>query len=130
MPYDLRLIRELCGELGLRSRLVPDDSVEVDLGGDTVLCFVNAEDEKDCLVGFKGTGWHFHGDLPFTDKHRYVTELNYLDILTGLKEGTVLICERWKSGSLTDRWLVHSEFNDELRYVQLGEELRIWRAPR
>ena len=95
-----------------------------------MLCFVNAEYEKDCLIGFKDTGWHFHDDLGFIDKHGHVTELNYLDILTGLREGRVLVCERWESGSLTDRWLVHSEFNNELRYMQEGQELRIWKAPR
>jgi hypothetical protein len=128
--YDLKLVHELCGELGLRSQVIPGDSVEVDLGGEAVLCFINSEHEKDCLVGFKDTPWHFHDGLCFADARGHVTELNYLDVLTALKEGKVLVCEQRKSGSLTDRSLVHSEFNDELRYMQDGDELRIWRAPR
>ena len=130
MRYDLRLIHELCGELNLRSSIVADDFLEVDLGGDAVLCFVNSEDDKDCLIGFKGTPWHAHDDFVFTDQRGYVTQLNYLDVLTGLREGKVLVCERWRSASLADRWLVHSEFNDELNYMQEGDEIRIWKAPR
>jgi hypothetical protein len=128
--YDLRLIQELCIELNLRSSIVADDSVEVDLGADALLCFVNSQNDKDCLVGFKGTPWHAHDDLVFTDHRGYFTKLNYLDVLTGLREGKVLVCELWHSAALADRWLVHSQFNDELRYMRDGDEIRIWRAPR
>jgi len=60
--YDLKQVQELCAELGLRSSVVvekPADWAEVDLGGDTVLCVVNAAHDKDCLVGFKGTAGTF-----------------------------------------------------------------------
>ena len=70
MRYELKQVQELCGELGLRSSVVveePAEWAEVDLGGDAVLCFVNAAHDKDCLVGFKGTGWHFHDDFVFED---------------------------------------------------------------
>ena len=82
MRYDLKQVEELCGQLGLRSRVVLeelDEWAEVDLGGQAVLCFVNAEYDKDCLVGFKGTDWHFHDD--FTVLARDLgssTRLNYL----------------------------------------------------
>jgi hypothetical protein len=128
--YDLKLIHELCGELGLRSRIVSDESVEVDLGGDAILCFCNAALEKDCLIEFRDTPWHQHDDFLPTDCRGHYLVLDYLDLLTGLKEGKVLVCERWKSGLLEDRWLIHSEFNCECRYIRQGEELRVWRAPR
>ena len=130
LRYDLQLIHELCSELNLRSTVVSDDLLELDLGGDAVLCFVNSKDEKDCLIGFKGTPWHAHDDFVFTDDRGYVTQLNYLDVLTGLKEGKVLVCELWHSGSLSDPWLVHCEFNDELNYMQEGDEIRVWKAPK
>jgi hypothetical protein len=130
MRYDMRLIHKLCGELDLRSRMVRDDCLEIDLGSNAVLCFVNSENEKDCLVGFKGTPWHAHGDFVFTDHRGQFTQLNYLDVLTGLREGRVLVCELWRSASLADRWLVHAEFNDELDYMQESDEIRIWKAPR
>jgi hypothetical protein len=115
----------------LRSRIVSDESVEVDLGGDAVLCFENSEYEPDCLIAFKGeTRWHVHDQFLFDDCRGNVIELNYLDLLTGLKEGKVLVAELWKSGVLTDRWLFHSEFNRDFKYMQEGEEIRVWRAPR
>lgn len=87
-----------------------------DLGGDAILCFSNGALEQDCLIEFKDssgtwTPWHHHDEFLATDRQGYFIELNYLDLLTGLKEGKVLVCERWKSGLLEDRWLIHSEFN-------------------
>ena len=130
MRYDLPLIHDLCAELRLRSTVVSDERLEVHLGGDAVLCFVNSENDQDCLVGFKDTPWHAHDDFTFHDRRGYCTELNYLNLLTGLKEGKVLVCELWQLGVLTDRWLLHSEFNDEFRYMNEGDEIRTWRAPK
>lgn len=86
------------------------------MGGDAILCFSNGALEQDCLIEFKDssgtwTPWHHHDEFLATDRQGYFIELNYLDLLTGLKEGKVLVCERWKSGLLEDRWLIHSEFN-------------------
>jgi hypothetical protein len=128
--YDLQLIQELCVELQLRSAALSAEEVEVDLGGGAVLCFVNSEHDQDCLVGFKGTPWHAHDDFTFHDRQGNCVELNYLDVLTGLKEGKVLVCERWQSGLLADRWLLHAELHDEFRYINEGEEVRVWKAPR
>ena len=130
MRYDLKLVQELCDELGLRNAFA-DDVVEVDLGAGAVLCFVNAEQERDCLVGFKGGEWHAHDDFVFHDSRRNMgLRMNYLDVLTGLKDGTVLVCEQWKSGLLVERRLIHAEFNDESQAMPEGDELRIWRAPK
>jgi hypothetical protein len=130
MRYDLPLIQGFCRAAGWRSTGVSDASLEIDLGGDAVLCFQKVESEDDCAFGFKGTAWHTHGDLMFADRCGNYIEMNYLEVLSALKEGKVLVAERWQNGRLTERWLVHCEYNDELNYMQLGEETRIWRAPR
>ena len=128
MRYDLELIYQLCRETGLPARVVGDRGVEVDLGQGAVLCFQNAEREEDCLIGFRDAEWHTHDDLMFSDPRGHYIELDYLDLLTGLKEGRVLVCEREVEGRTVDRWLIHSEFNDELRYLDEGERIIIRRA--
>ena len=128
MRYDLSLIYELCQEIGLSARLHPD-RVTVDVGRGAVLCFQNAEREEDCLIGFLDTPWHTHDDLSFVDARGYYIELNnYLDVVVGLMEGRLLICERVVDGRIIDRWLVHSEFNDEFRSLDQVEQIVVRRA--
>jgi hypothetical protein len=52
-----------------------------------------------------------------------------MDVLIGLTDGTVLLCERWYQGVLKDRSLVHRDFVDEFRFLEVDEEVRI-RRPR
>jgi len=140
MRYDLKQIQELCGQLGLRSSVVVEEPAEcarVDLGGHAVLCFVNAEDDEDCLVGFKGTGWHFHDDFVFEDRDRRVEiRLNYLDLLRRIKNGQIVVLEHWTLGQLHSRELLHSDSEYVLHCItavqaeEAGAEIRIWRAPR
>ena len=128
MRYDFTLINELCGELGLSSRIRSSDLLEIELGQGAVLCFQNAERDKDCLVGFEGTPWHTHDNFMFDDGHGNFVEMDYLDMLTGLKDGKVLVCERWRLGNVVDRWLVHCEYNDDLNYLEQSEEIRVRRS--
>ena len=138
MRYDLKQVQELCSEFGLQSKLLSDagaEWVEVDLGEQAVLCFVNAAEDKDCLIGFKGTGWHFHDDFVFVDKDRgQVIRLNYLDVLRRLANGQVVVLEHWRSRLLQERRLMHSDAAEVLDYVTMvqslepGAEIRIWRA--
>ena len=140
MRYDLKQVQELCGYLGLHCRLVSDahaEWVEVDLGQQAVLCLVNAEHDKDCLIGFKGTGWHFHDEFVLLDRDRgHEIRLNYLDVLRRLANGQVVVLEHWRSGLLKERRLMHSDAAEVLSYVTVvqalepGAEIRIWRAPR
>ena len=127
MRYDLKLIRELCQELGLRSSFRSDDLVAIELGEDCVLVFQNVERDEDCLVGFDGTPWHTHDVFVFVDGRGYYTEMDYLDVVSGLKDGRVLVCERWLEGRLVDRWLIHRDFNDEFKYMDEREEVRVRR---
>jgi hypothetical protein len=128
MRYDLALVDQLCREIGLIVRLATDRRIEVDLGRGTILCVQNAEREEDCLIGLLGMPWHVHDNLVFVGGRGYFIELDYLDLLTGLKEGRVLICEREVKGRAADIWLVHSEFNDELKYLAEGERIIVSRA--
>ena len=127
MRYDIELIHQLCREIGLSARKQSDRRVDIDLGGDAILSFQNAEAEDDCLVGFLSTPWHAHGDLIFAALGNYV-ELDCLEIVAGLKEGRVLICERQVEGRTLDRWLTHSECNDEFKYLEEREQIVVRRA--
>ena len=127
MRYELELILQLCGEVGLPARLT-DDRVEVELCPNAVLHFQNAEDERDSLIGFSDTPWHTHGDLKFSDAHGRYVEIDYLDVIVALRDGRVLICERQTANRTVDRWLIHRDYSDELRWLEQGEQLVIRRA--
>jgi len=127
VPYDFELIQELCQESGLCSRIRSSDRLEVELGEGVVLLFQNAEREEDCAVGFEGMPWHVHEPFTFADSGRYI-EMDYLDMVSGLKNGLVLVCERWRGANLLERWLIHCEYNDEFKYMEEGEEIRVRRA--
>jgi hypothetical protein len=128
MRYDFALVHQLCQEIGLIVRLDTDHRIEADLGGGAILCFQNAEHEDDCLIGFLGMPWHVHDNLMFADARGNYIEIDYLDLLIGLKEGRVLVCEREVKGRTVDIWPVHSECNDELRYLEEGERIIVRRA--
>ncbi len=128
MRYDINLIHELCREIGLSSRIDADQRVEVDLGQGAVLSFQNSEKEEDCLIGFLGTPWHTHDDLMFTDTRGNYAELEYLDLVIGLKEGRVLICELLVQDRVVDRWLTHRDYNNESKYMEEGEQIVVRRA--
>ena len=125
MRYELDLINELCGELGLRTRRPSPDTLAIDVEPDVALVFVNAERDDDCLIGFEGTPWHYHDDLLCSDRHGNYIRLGYLDVVSGLADGTVLLCERWVHGTLEDRGLVHRDYVDEFRHMDANEEIRV-----
>jgi len=102
MRYDLDLVNQLCREIGLPARMDTDSRVEIDLGRGAVLCFQNAEREEDCLIGFLGMPWHTHDDLMFVDARG-----NYINL---------------------DYRLVHSEHNDEFKYLKEGKRIIVRRA--
>jgi hypothetical protein len=128
MRYDFALVHQLCREIGLVVKLDTDHRMEIDLGDGAILCFQNAEREEDCLVGFLGMPWHVHDNLMFVDAHSNYIELDYLNLLTGLAEGRILVCEREVKGRTVDLWPVHSEYNDELKYLEQGERMIVRRA--
>jgi hypothetical protein len=125
MRYDLGLIAELCGEVGLKCEVRSPNEAAIELEGGVALLFQNAEREEDCLMGFAESSWHTHGALMCSDLHGFNIELDYLDVVAGLADGTVLICELWVRGELSDRWLVHRDYVNEFGYLQDGDEIRI-----
>lgn len=115
MHYDVNLIRQLCCEIGLSARVDPDKTrVEIDLGQGAVLFFLNAEREQDCRIGFSGTPWHMHDEY-----------FDYLDVVVGLKEGRLLVRERFVHGRVVDRRLIH---RDEFECIEEGEQIVVRRA--
>lgn len=124
MRYDLKLIEAVCEEVGLHGAYRTPETFAIELADGIVLCFHNDESEKDCLVEFEGTPWHTHGDFVFSG-HGYSLEMSYLDVVAGIGDGRILICEYWKSALLVDRWLVHRDYVDEFRYMEEGDDIRI-----
>ena len=127
MPYDFDFISESCKELGWQTSTHAKDVLKVELEPSVILCFVNSEKEKDCLVGFEGTPWHTHGTFLFGDSESTL-EMDYVDVLLALSKGEVVICERLIAGQVKDRWLAHSKYNDELEDLEKGQEIRIRRV--
>lgn len=124
MRFDLERVSELCEEVGLQCGRRSPDELAVTLEPGVTLLFQNAPND-DSLVGFEGTGWHAQDGLTCSDRHGSYVELSYLELVSGLAGGTVLVCELWLRGELADRWLVHRDFVDECRFLQDGEEIRI-----
>ena len=127
MRYDLDLANVVCSEQGFASVQI-EGRLEASLGKDAILCVVNCEREEDCLVGFKGTPWHVHSRFTFSDAHGNYIEMSYLDVLAGLGDGTILVCERVDLGIVKDRWLIHRDYNDEYKYMEIGEKRVVYRA--
>lgn len=127
MIYDLNLLSEMCNEMGYNNISLTKDSLIIKLASDIELFFINQINDNDCIVGFNDTPWHTHGDVMFSDKKGYHIEMDALNIIQGLKTGSVLICEEFINNKLQDRYLVHNEFIDEFRFMDPGEEKRIKR---
>jgi hypothetical protein len=128
MRYDLDLVYQLCREIGLSVLRRGDERVEIDLGEDAVLCIQNFEGEDDCAIGFLGTEWHMHENPMFMDARGSYIQMDYLDVIVGLKDGWLLIGERHVAGRLADRWLLHGEYNDTFKYLAEGERIIVRRA--
>ena len=130
MRNDLKQIHELCSDIGLTSTVRSPEELAIELADGVVLCFRSADKEKDCFVQFEGTPWHNHGNFIFVDSHGYETDMSWLGVITGLAEGQILVCEKWNRGELVDRWLDHQDYVGPFRFMQEGDEIRIWRISR
>ena len=129
MRFDLGLIYELCCETGLAARAVDGKDVTIDLGEGAILTFENAKEGMDeCLAGFGDTPSHVHGNFEFLDEHGNYVELDYLELVIGLSDGRILICERHMNGRLANRWLIHRDHNDEFKHMELNESIIVRRA--
>jgi hypothetical protein len=126
MAYDLALLADQCSKLGWYATTPSAGRLAIALDSGTTLLFVNdVGDDGDNSVGFDGYGWHTHGGPIFSDSRGFYVELEYTDILPGLADKTLLICELWQRGKLSDRWLIHRDYVSDLNYMQDGDEVRI-----
>lgn len=129
MYYDLDIIEEHCEELGFPSRRASSDSVNVQIREGVTLEFHNLRDTEDTLVGFSGTPFHFHGKATLNTGDSTYVELDELDVLKGIRSGEILIVEQHINGSLNDRWIAHKHEKIDVKYIEPGEEMRIYRLP-
>ncbi|MCP4360632.1 MAG: hypothetical protein GY796_21705 [Chloroflexi bacterium] len=90
---------------------------------------MNWPDKDDCLLGFPDTEWHTHGDLLRVTRDHYGRSFDQMDVITGLANGKLLICEKWTNGLIEDRELVLSDFDvsEEFEFSQ-QIEIRVRRA--
>ncbi len=127
MYYDLDILEELSLELGFASNRISSDDLEITLIDDIILVFRNLRDEEDTVSGIKGTPSHTHGKLILMTGDSTYIKLDELDVLQGIKNGDILINERYVNNELIDRWLSHKKEKIDLKYIEPGEELRIKR---
>ena len=126
MQYDLPSIADLCEAFGFAIAHRDATSLSITVSTDVRLLFCN-DDADDCLIGFVGTPWHAHGDIVLASRQASI-ELSAVDVVAGLADGQVLICEGWSAGQLQDRWLVHRDVFDGQRLLEPDAELRLRRA--
>jgi len=127
MRYNLELIHGLCEKWELYSNFKIDGLLAIELCKDVALFFRNHPEEDDCLVGFEGAPWHAHGDFMFADSHGNDTEMDYLSVVSVLKDGLILVGGQWLNGRLMDRWLIHRHYDDLFKFIDRGEEIRVSR---
>ena len=126
MQYDLALLADQCSKFGWVSTLKGADQLGVSLEPETTLLFANLHEEgEDTFIGFEGFTWHTHGGLMFSDPRGFYIELEYTDVLPGLADKSLLVCELWVRGALSDRWLTHRDYVSDLKHMQDGDEVRI-----
>jgi hypothetical protein len=127
MRYDPDHVLRCCEEIGLRGDLLSPNALVIELAEGVRLIFQNLEPDDDCVVGFEGTPSHTHGAFTFVDGRGHYVEMDYLEVIAGLADGRILVCERSKLGAIVDRWLIHRDYNDEFKHLVFGEQIRVWR---
>ncbi|MBX7246735.1 MAG: hypothetical protein K1X53_14655 [Candidatus Sumerlaeaceae bacterium] len=125
--YDLCAIEETSLLLGLSCNRVDEYEIEVLIAPDTPLVFANTENGTDTYLGFNDVPWHTHGTLLLETGDSTFAEFGPEELLAALISGEVLIVAQYFGDELKDRWLVHRNDNSEFRYMEPGEELRIYR---
>ncbi len=127
MSYDLDTLEVLSGDLGFRATRPSPESIQIALCEGVTFEFHNLPEADDTVLGFSGTPWHTHGKITLMTGDATYVELDPLEILQGLKDGSVLVAEQYFDGALADRWLVHRDEKLDLLDMVLGEDLRLRR---
>ena len=120
MQYDLDILFELSKEMGLNVSSFTEDQLVLELDSENKLCFYNFA-EDDCLIGFLGVPNHFHGDASFMGTNGYYIDVPYIDIISGIANGEILVCERWLGSEVQDRGLIHAEYCGGFSYMDPNE---------
>jgi hypothetical protein len=129
MKIDLDTIEKLAQELGFSAKRTDPDKIEIIIANDITFVFRNFKEEDDNLYGFEGTPWHSHNALLLMTSENCYIELNDIEIISGIKDGSILIFEQYKDGKLIDRWIGHRDNKIDNRYMEPGEEMRIIQFP-
>ena len=137
-PYDLDLIEELCVEEGLECGFEDRDTLAIYLSKNNKICFINnvvthrmgqPTLHDDSMITFSGSnGGHTHlHEFEFVDNHGHYVSMHYLDVISGISSGDILIGEIWNNGELKDSWFVHRKYNNEFEDMEEGDEIRVYR---
>jgi hypothetical protein len=125
VSYRLDELAELAAELELESRRIDAGRLAIVLQ-EAALVFRNLPD-GDTLVGFDGTPWHSHGTVLFSTGDATGIECDELDLFARLGAGELVIISQLVDGELRDRWIAHRDEPLDVRYIQPGEEIRVFR---
>jgi len=125
MKYDFNFLEEYFMNYNVSIKNDNNEFLEITLDKEVTLHFQNAENENDSLIAFINGEWHCHDDLMFSGKNGYYTDLNYIDFISEIIKGNILICLLYVAGELKDVYPVHKDYFDEFDYMEFGEELRI-----
>src|SRR4051812_21729409 len=95
MPYDLTAIEDFCRSEGWRCERTSPEEVRVRVCEDIDLCIANTEAGTDTYLGFSDGTWHTHGIATIMTGPDTYLELSPVEILTGLRDGDLLIGSRF-----------------------------------
>lgn len=124
--FDLQLVAQLCEQLGIECSLVEPEKLQMRFVCGATIEFANLP-STDAMIGCPDTGWHVHEVLPCSDPQGYGINIDYLNVVSGIADGSVLVCELYTNGSLITRSLVHKKYVDEFQYLDSGDEVKIRR---
>ncbi len=127
MSYDLDSIEKTCQRVGLRCRRSEPGELHAEIMPDAWLVFANTEDGTDTYLGFEGCPWHSHDELMLMNGPSSCIEYAPEEVVEAIATGEILVVSQYCQGELRDRWLVHREEAFDVRYIESGEEIRIWR---
>lgn len=127
MKYRLDKLSRICSENGVECRRIEEHRLDVALFPGCFLSFCNLVEEEDTLIGFQGLPWHFHGHLILLDEKSKYLELDEIDVLIGLLTGELLVVSQFWKQELKDRWILHRKQSLDCKYLEPGEEIRVFR---
>lgn len=127
MSYDLDSIEKTCERVGLRCRRPERGELHAEILPDAWLVFANTDNGADTYLGFEGCPWHSHDELMLMNGPATCIEYAPEELVEAIATGEILVVSQYRQGELRDRWLVHREEALDVRDIENGEELRIWR---